>query len=107
MAGSVQPILFPVPWAYDASISHLMPPEEIRSLLRDTGFAEVAWVDVTAEAITWFRALTARTPAGGGPPPLGLHLVVDNFAERGRNQLHNMLENRVVAIQSVQLRPGG
>jgi SAM-dependent methyltransferase len=47
MAGPVQPIHFPVPWARDPAISFLRPPEEVRSLLARAGFREVEWVDVT------------------------------------------------------------
>src|SRR5579859_3943374 len=33
MAGPVQPIHFPVPWAHEPAISFLRPPEEVRALL--------------------------------------------------------------------------
>lgn len=34
---------FPVPWAKEASISHLIPLEELRRLLKAVGFQEISW----------------------------------------------------------------
>ena len=49
MAGSVQPVIFPVMWARDASSSFLRPPAEMRALIEAAGFRARAWDDVTAE----------------------------------------------------------
>jgi len=59
MAGPEQPIHFPVPWAGDPSISFLRTPEAVRDLLRQGGFVERAWSDVTAPSLDWFRARAA------------------------------------------------
>lgn len=100
MAGPVQPLHFPVPWAHDGSINFLLPPEAIRSLLIQMGFREVAWVDARAAAIEWFRA---RLPAAGQPAPaLGLHVLLGPaFGEMVRNQLRNLEEERTTVIQAV------
>ncbi|HET8626055.1 MAG TPA: methyltransferase domain-containing protein [Thermomicrobiales bacterium] len=98
VAGPVQPIHFPVPWADDPSLSHLSRPEEIRALLLDAGFAEVAWVDVTASAVAWFRAWATTTTPG----PLGMHLLMgDGAREKGRNQVRNLEEGRAGVVQGV------
>ena len=47
MAGPVQPVHFPVPWAPDPSMSFLAEPEESRALILATGFEELAWQDQT------------------------------------------------------------
>jgi hypothetical protein len=49
MAGPVQPVVFPVMWARDASGSFLRTPAEMRSLIEAAGFRARAWDDVTAE----------------------------------------------------------
>lgn len=106
MAGPVQPIHYPVPWARDATISFLRPPESVRALLVATGFTEIVWVDVTAPALAAFREAVARSAsAPGDGTPFGLNLLLDNFATRGRNQVRNLTENRVAAIQGVFARP--
>ncbi len=94
MAGPVQPIHFPVPWASDATISFLRPPETVRALLKKVGFIEVVWVDVTAQA-------PVSAPPAGGPSPFGKNLLVSDFATRGRNFDRNLEEDRVRVVQGV------
>ena len=82
------------------------PAADIRRLLADLGFVEVAWIDVTAESIAWFQALTDRAATSPDPPPLGLHLVLgSDFAERVRSLARNLDEGRIAVIQAVFDRP--
>ena len=102
-AGSVAPPHFPVPWADDPAISFLLPPEEARRLLGRAGFHELEWNDLTQPSMELFRQL--RAAAGqGGPPPLGLHLIIDDFAEKAANVLRNLEEDRIVVAQAVYER---
>ncbi len=104
LAGPVSPIYLPVPWAREPGLSHLRPPEEVRTLLKDTGFEELAWIDETAPALRWHQERLAATPAR--PPPLGLHLVFgDDFGELFRNQVLNLSENRIAVVQGLFERP--
>jgi SAM-dependent methyltransferase len=101
MAGEVQPICFPVPWAREPDINFLRPAGAVRALLGETGFTEVAWVDVSAASLEWFRGRAAAT-AQGGLPPLGLHLLLgEDFGPMFRNQVRNLEEERIVVIQAV------
>ena len=100
MAGPVSPVHFPVPWAGDPSINHLRPPEQVRQLLKDTGFREIEWVDETSIALKWFSDRAAA--ATSAPAAFGLHLVVGpEFVSRWQNQVRNLKENRLVIIQGV------
>ena len=104
MAGPVQPVHFPVPWASDPSISFLQPPETIRALLKHTGFDEMAWSDVSQPALAWFRERAAASAAAGSAtlPPLGLHLLLGPlFGTAFQNQVRNLEENRIVIVQAV------
>jgi len=104
MAGTEQPVHFPVPWASDPATSHLGEPEAIRALLKATGFQEVEWVDETSTAVTWFQLRGA--PAPGDRPALSLRAVIgDNFAEAFANQVRNLNENRITIFQGVFERP--
>jgi ubiquinone/menaquinone biosynthesis C-methylase UbiE len=47
-------VVFPVPWAREPSISHLVTPEELRRLLEQTGFEVEHWQDTTAWGRDWF-----------------------------------------------------
>jgi len=48
MAGPTEPIIYPVMWARDASLSFLRTPAAMKSLIERTGFVLRAWDDVTA-----------------------------------------------------------
>ena len=103
MAGPVQPIHFPVPWAPEPSISFLRPPEEIRALLRGLGLAEQSWLDTSQQALDWFRERAAAAAAAGPtPPPLGLPVLLGPaFGEMFRNQVRNLEERRIAIIEAV------
>jgi ubiquinone/menaquinone biosynthesis C-methylase UbiE len=101
MAGETSSLHFPVPWAREPRLSHLQPPESLRSLIRASGFSELSWVDETASVTEWFRQ---RSPASApaDPPPLGLHLLLGpDFGEMFHNQVRNLQEGRVTVLQAV------
>lgn len=102
MAGPVQPIHFPVPWARDPAISHLRPPEEVRALLAASGFKAVTWVDASAESVTWFHGRVAALADSPGPLPVGLHLLLGADATTMvQNVLRNLGEGRIVMVKAV------
>ena len=105
LAGPLSPIHLPVPWARDPALNHLQPPAEVRTLLKDTGLKELAWIDETASALQWYRRrLAAPTPRE--PPPLGPHLVFgDAFGEMSHNQVLNLSEGRISVVQAVFEKP--
>lgn len=51
MAGPVQPLVFPVMWAPDATSSFLRSSDETRRLIENVGFRELIWTDISAETI--------------------------------------------------------
>lgn len=92
---------FPAPWAEDASLSAMCTVDEAREAIEAAGFDVRAWVDRTEPATTFFEAMLERV-AADGPPPLGLHLVVQReFAGKVKNLVRSLREGRVAAIQSV------
>jgi MPBQ/MSBQ methyltransferase len=94
---------FPVPWAGDASISHLEDPAEIARLLPSLGLRQVHWEDVSARSLAWFRALLERF-ASRGRPPLGLHLLMGAEApQKFENLVRNLAEQRIVVVQAVYM----
>jgi SAM-dependent methyltransferase len=100
MAGPRSPIHFPVPWARDPGASFLREPEAIRALLGAVGFEELAWADLSAPSLAWFRERVSR--AVSAPPPLGLHLLLgEDFGAMFVNQVRNLEEERIRVIQAV------
>ncbi len=101
MAGPVQPVHFPVPWASSASISFLRPAQAMRTLIGDSGFREVSWVDASEQSLEWFRRPLSAM-AAGTLPPLGLHLLLgEAFVPAFRNQVRNLEERRITVIEAI------
>jgi len=91
---------FPVPWATSPEQSHLISPDELAGLLRESGFATTVWNDLTEPAEAAMRQLFA-----GEQPPLGLHVFVPDFATKRGNLVRNLAENRARLIQAVLTTP--
>lgn len=68
------PIAFPVPWASDASMSHVDTLGEYRAALTGAGFEIISERNRGTFAKEFFAGLKARS--AGGPPPLGLHVIM-------------------------------
>jgi ubiquinone/menaquinone biosynthesis C-methylase UbiE len=104
VAGTVQPIHFPVPWAAEESISHLVSADVLRATIVDAGLRERAWLDVSEPSLAWFRERRESPPAGG--PRLGLKLLMgDIFRPAAENQMRNLAEGRTAVIQAVFEKP--
>ncbi len=100
-AGSCGELHFPVPWAPDASISHLIGVDELQTLLADLGLAPVRWEDKTAASVDFFHESLGRAQANGRPQ-VGLHLLMgEDAAAKLTNMLRNLEEGRVRVIQAV------
>jgi SAM-dependent methyltransferase len=105
LAGAVQPLHFPVPWASHAAISFLHSPAEVRALIAQAGLNERVWQDGTATALTWLQARQAASGVGE-QPTLGLHLVLGpEVTTMTGNLLRNLAENRAVVICGVFEKP--
>lgn len=88
---------WPVPWSSSADTSHLARPEDYVAAAEAAGFRVVARTDRSAEARAFFERL--RSSRGtGGPPPLGLHLIMGPQAAA-------KVGNMVAAIEAGILAP--
>lgn len=69
-------LIFPVPWATSPETSFVESAAAYRSLLESAGF-EIQGIRSRREfAIEFFRNMRAQATQGGGPPPLGLHILM-------------------------------
>lgn len=84
---------FPVPWANDRAINHLVDEDELRLLLSTAGFHAEMWEDLTAEGAEFFRSQV--------PSPLGVQLLGTDMKPKLMNLGRNLAEGRVRAIRSV------
>lgn len=93
-------VVYPTPWANDASTSFLATPDEMRRLLETAGFRIESWRDTTAAGQAYFETALARI-AESGPPPLGIHLLLPDFRPRIENMLRGLAEGRLAVIEIV------
>jgi MPBQ/MSBQ methyltransferase len=102
IVGSTSSIHFPVPWAPDPSISHLVLREEARKLLKEVvGFKEVIWEDKTESVIDWIKQMIKRAQTSG-PPQIGLHVLVGpQWSDLVKNLLRNLEEGRIAVAQGI------
>jgi SAM-dependent methyltransferase len=88
IAGGVQPIHFPVPWADDESISHLVDADGMRALVEGAGFEVREWHD---------RSEAAKGMTGGGV----VNPVIPNVEVKLANHGRNLAEDRCRLLQAV------
>jgi sarcosine/dimethylglycine N-methyltransferase len=96
VAGSEQPIFFPVPWAVEPELSHLVTADELRSITAAAGFEARIWNDLTEFAVQAMDALLAAPPS-----PLGLQVFVPNLPAKAANLVRNLRESRARVVQAV------
>jgi hypothetical protein len=95
-AGPEGDLHFPVPWASDASISHLIPIEELRGVLGAAGFSQLSWEDKTGASTEFFEDFVAAPPS-----TLGLQLHMRDAHIKIPNLLKNLQEGRVCVVQAL------
>lgn len=81
---------FPVPWASSAETSFVENARIYRSLLEGAGFSVRKERSRREFAVEFFRQMRARAAEGGGPPPLGLHILMGTSAPQ---KVANMIDN--------------
>jgi len=94
-------VVYPVPWARDASTSFLLSEGDTRGAIEQAGFKAVFWRDDTQTALEWFKAAMA------GSPPSGLNLGVvmgQDFQIMTGNLARNLRENRLGVLSAVLTR---
>jgi MPBQ/MSBQ methyltransferase len=101
LQGPGGPVHFPVPWARQPVISHLVTPEEMRRLLEGAGFEILSWRDVTADGRDWFAEMNRRIHASGLPPLNFSLLLGPDFRVMAENQERNLREDRILLIEAV------
>jgi SAM-dependent methyltransferase len=73
--GDAEGLAFPVPWASSAEASFVAGAATYRRLLSEAGFVVEKERSRAAVALDFLRKIQSRS-AAGGPPPLGLHILM-------------------------------
>ena len=98
-------LAYPVPWATDSSTSSLATPDKYKQALADAGFEVTSENNRRDFALDFFMKLRAKTEANDGPPPLGLHtLMQGSTTEKIKNMINNIAENYVAPVEVVAVK---
>ncbi len=94
-------VVYPAPWARDASTSFLLSEGDTRTALEQAGFNAVLWRDDTQTALDWFKVAMA----GARPSGLNLGVVMGpDFPAIASNLARNIRENRLGVLSAVLSR---
>lgn len=88
---------FPVHWAAAAETSFVATAAQYRRALEAAAFAVREERDRSDFAQAFFREAQARAARGGGPPPLGIHILMKEDVEQKLANVVRNLERRLIA----------
>ncbi len=95
-------LAYPVPWATESHTCKLATPDEYKQALTNAGFEVTRENNRRAFALDFFRKIHARTKAAGGPPPLGLHtLMQESTATKIENMIANITEDYIAPVEII------
>jgi ubiquinone/menaquinone biosynthesis C-methylase UbiE len=93
-------LAYPVPWAKNEGTSKLATLVMYQEALADAGFEVVKEKNRRDFALAIFNQQRAQTEANGGPPPLGLHtLMQESTAEKIQNMIANIANDYIVPVE--------
>ena len=95
-------LTFPLPWATTAETSAVAEPADYRRALEAAGFVRITQRVRDDLARAFFERLAASASASGGPPPLGLHLVMGkNTRDKVRNLIDDVTSGRIAPVEMI------
>lgn len=98
--------VYPVPWAASAKTSWLIPPTEYKQALEAAGFSIITETNRRNFALEFFRKTKEANIANDGPPPLGLHtLMQDRAAERVGNMVASLTAGNIAPVEIIAVKP--
>jgi SAM-dependent methyltransferase len=100
-------VVYPVPWAHDASTSFLISEGETRAALEKAGFQAGFWRDDSQTAVDWFETTMSGPPPGWTKPGSRLNLGVVlglDFQAMTANLARNIREKRLGVLSAVLIR---
>jgi 2-keto-4-pentenoate hydratase/2-oxohepta-3-ene-1,7-dioic acid hydratase in catechol pathway/SAM-dependent methyltransferase len=103
VAGEAGEPFYPVPWAADASISHLAGEAELKAHIEEAGFQVKIWQDTTAAGLIWFEEQRQReSEPGFEPSRLGPELFLGlDWWDIIANLYRSVAGDRVKVIEGV------
>ena len=95
-------LTYPLPWAASAELSAVTEPKRYKDALQKAGFAITSERNRRDFALAFFADLRSKTAAAGGPPPLGLHVLMGKSTpEKIKNMIDNISNGRIAPVELV------
>lgn len=98
---------YPVPWAEEASHSHLITAETLQQQLQQAGFENVQLDDWSDEALAWRQRQLQKEESGHvSRAPLSPAMILGaRFTAMGRNLVSNLQNHAIRVVEVVAVRP--
>ncbi|WP_227267672.1 class I SAM-dependent methyltransferase [Roseobacter weihaiensis] len=98
-------LVYPVPWATTSETSWVAKSEDYRIALEANGFVVAEEHNRHDFAMNFFKKMKAASGAAGGPPPLGLHVLMQQTtAEKVPNMVANLAAGRISPIEMIVIK---
>ncbi len=98
---------YPLPWAETADTSFIATPGEYHAAHDGAGLDLVAERNRRDWALEFFRILRAKAASAGGPPPLGIHILMGESAgQKVANMLQCVTAGIIAPVQMIARKPG-
>ncbi len=95
-------LVFPVPWASNSTTSYLATASDYSHELAKAGFKPMQENNRRDFAIEFFKQLRSKTQAKAGPPPLGLHtLMQESSTAKVGNMMSNIENNTIAPVELI------
>ena len=101
LSGNGQPLLFPLPWASRPEESHLVFPDEMRTILTQAGFQMVVWETKSAACLEWLEARKKVSPRKDSSALALTAVMGERFPLLTSNLEQNLRDGRVEIVQAV------
>ena len=88
---------FPVPWTSNANDNHATDPEEYKAAIEKAGLKIICERNRYEFAVEFFSKMKGRKT----PPPIGLHLIMNDFPLKTGNMLKNLKNHRIAPIEII------
>ncbi|GAB3430374.1 class I SAM-dependent methyltransferase [Flindersiella endophytica] len=95
-AGTLDEPDYPLPWADDPRLSHVVDSDHLRGTIEAAGFEIERWNDLTEQAATTMQLIVTMPPN-----PLGLHAYNSDFPEKLKNLTTALTNGTLRAIQAI------
>jgi len=95
-------LTYPVPWATENSTSKLDTPDQYTQTLNQARFKTFKENVRSDFALEFFKKMRANTESNGGPPPLGLHTLMQESASvKVKNMIDNIQAGLIAPVEII------